>query len=121
MEPVSNIDRVVILLKQRLDERSRAARKSGAGEALAQRATGAATGLGALAALGGVDDRQLRRTFIQTLLADQFGDGLINDAQFQQVVTRVSDAIESDKSAAALVSRLVTEIRGRAVSAPAAS
>lgn len=114
MEPISNIDRVVLLLKQRLEQRSRAQRQEGA----ARRRGGSepqpgAQGITALAALAGVDERQLRRTFVQTLLADQLGADLVNDAQFQQIVSRVASAIEADADAARLLTRVLGDARAR--------
>ncbi len=110
MEPISNADRLVLLLRRKLLERSKSARggaKTKSGIAAPQ----APTGLHALAAIEGVDERPLRRAFIQSLLDDQLGPGLINDAQFQQIVTRVADAIEEDAEASSLLSRLIADLR----------
>jgi hypothetical protein len=110
MEPVSNADRLVLLLRQKLEERSRTAR----GSAKAKSNTPApaeASGVRALAAIEGTDERSLRRAIIQNLLADQFDPALINDAQFQQIVTRVTDAIEDDREASALIQRVIADLR----------
>ena len=110
MEPISNVDRIVILLRQKLEERAKAAGGSGS----AKEASGPPIlpmGIKALAALGDLDPRQLRRTFIQTLLADQLGAQLVNDAQFQQIVARVTDAIEGDSDASRLLTRLLEDLR----------
>ncbi|MDR2858128.1 MAG: hypothetical protein LBV50_09810 [Novosphingobium sp.] len=112
MEPVSNVDRVVLLLRQRLEERERV-RKGRPDQPQDAGRAPATGGLGALAAPGGIDDKTLRRTFIQTLLAEQFGKELINDAQFQQVVARVTEAIETDPVTARLLSRLLDDLRAR--------
>lgn len=112
MEPISNADRLAALLRQRLKERARteggskSARNSGSGSA----PKGAAA-VRALAAVEGVDNRQMRRTVIQHLLADQFGEQLVNEAQFQQIVTRVADAIEEDGAAAALLDTVMRDLR----------
>jgi len=110
MEPISNADRLVLLLRQKLEERSRAAR----GGARADTAVPAEpSGVRALAAMDGVDERSLRRAIIQNLLADQLDPSLINDAQFQQLVTRVTDAIEDDREASELMLRVVADLRPR--------
>ncbi len=109
MDPISNADRLVLLLRQKLRERERARTAS---SGAARPATPAEpSGVRALAAVEGGDERALRRALIQNLLADQFGPELINDAPFQQIVTRVTDAIETDPDTAALLSRLVAELR----------
>lgn len=115
MEPISNVDRVVLLLRQRLEEHERARRKAKSGaNSPADRAPNTQMGgIRALASLDGVDERGMRRAFIQTLLADQFGQSLINDAQFQQVVERVVDAIDADPATSHLLSRLLADLRAR--------
>jgi len=64
-----------------------------------------------MAAIETADEKPLRRAVIQNLLADQLGEGLLNDAQFQQIVSRVTDAIEEDRDAAELLSRVIAELR----------
>ena len=116
MDPIANVDRLVLLLRQRLLERSRASstgRTGGAPRAEATAANGL-DGVHTLASVDGVDDRQLRRALIQSVLADQFGPTLLNEAKFQQVVERVTETMEEDAGSARLLSRLVTELRATA-------
>lgn len=113
MDPVSNVDRLVLLLRQRLMERSKSEPARKAGKA-AERHAGGLDSVQALAAVENVDDRQLRRALIQNLLAEQFGAGVINEAKFQQVVDRVTETLEADTAAAGLLSRVVTELRASA-------
>jgi len=65
----------------------------------------------ALAAINDLDDHQLKRALIQNILVEQLGEGLLNDARFQQVVDRVTDTISGDAEAARLLSRLASELR----------
>lgn len=113
MDPISNADRLVMLLRQKLLERSKAAKAERGSRK--DKATGIApsepSGVKALAAVDGADEHQLRRGFIQSLLADQLGPSLINDPQFQQIVSRVAETIEEDVDASRLLSRLVAELR----------
>jgi hypothetical protein len=111
MDPVSNVDRLVLLLRQRLMERSKSEPVRKTGRAAERRGL---DNVQALAAVESVDDRQLKRALIQNLLAEQFGAGLINEAKFQQVVDRVTETLESDTAAAGLLSRVVTELRASA-------
>jgi hypothetical protein len=113
MDPISNADRLVMLLKQKLQERSKTA---GSGRSGSKAKASVATptqpsAVHALAAVDGADEGQVRRAFIQHLLADQLGPALINDAQFQQVVSRVTEAIEDDAHASRLLSRLIADLR----------
>ena len=108
MDPISNTDRIIAILRQRLRERSASAEKS-AGQG--SRPVPTPVGLAALSALDGADRLQLRRACIQALLADQLGGGLLNDAQFQQVVTRVVETICEDRTAVGLLDRVVDELR----------
>jgi len=110
MDPISNADRLALLLRQRLLDRSKTASASKA-KGADPRAAARSEGPQALARLGGLDEKQLRRALIQTLLADQFGDRLMNDARFQQVVDRVSEALDDDPDSLALVNRVLADMR----------
>lgn len=115
MDPISNTDRLVMLLRQKLQERTRATAAGGTASKQQESVpvTPEATGLEALASMNGVDDRAFRRAVIHSLLADQLGMDLINEAQFQNIVSRVTDAIESDDEASLVLGDVVTELRKR--------
>jgi hypothetical protein len=110
MDPISNVDRLVLLLRQRLSERSR----GGAGATRRDRAAAKPDAVRALDGVRDLDDRQLRRALVQNVLTDQFGAEMINEAQFQQMVDRVTETIEDDAAASALLGRLVAELRAAA-------
>lgn len=112
MDPISNVDRIAALLQQKLRERSRAADTAKSNKS-DDKSGGSLTGLAgarSIAAIDQISDRQRRRTFIQHILTEQFDPGLVNDAQFQQLVTRVTQAIEDDAESAASLSRLLVEL-----------
>lgn len=108
MDRVSNIDHVVILLRQKLMERAKTASR---GSTISGSRSHEVLGAQALSALDALDDRLLRRAVIQDVLAEQFGRSLMNDAEFQQVVERVTSALEADRDAAGLFSRVTAELR----------
>lgn len=112
MDPVSNVDRIVLLLRQKLTERAKAEKK-GTTKGQAPTASTRANAIAALVAVEGIDERQLRRSFIQSILSDQFGYELLNDARFQQVVGQVANAIEQDGQTRNLLDRLIAELRAR--------
>jgi len=113
MEPISNADRIMAILRQRL--REKAAVQPGKGRAAQgqlapQQPVG---GLAALVELKGATAVQLRHACIQALLSDQLGDGLLNDAQFQQVVAQVVTALSEDPIAARLLDRVIGDLNPR--------
>lgn len=111
MDPVSNVDGLVLLLRQRLLERSRANASPQKDRRASGRADAGVASVQALAAVEDIDDRQLKRALIQNILAEQLGRGLLNEARFQQVVDRVTDTIELDADASKLLSRLIGDLR----------
>jgi hypothetical protein len=115
MDPVSNGDRLVVLLRQRLLERSKlaSAGRKGSGRAGGEPPRTGIDNVQALA-VAGVDDRQLRRALIQNILAEQFGDDLINEAKFQQIVDRVTEGVATDTGSARLLDRIVHELKASA-------
>lgn len=114
MEPITNADRLLLILRQRLAERSKSrAVQRGQASTSGQSATGLENVI-ALAAAEGADDRQLSRALVQSILADQFGGQLINEAKFQQVVERVAETLDTDPVTRQLLAKLVQEIRDKA-------
>ncbi|MEI9997615.1 MAG: hypothetical protein WDM91_23675 [Rhizomicrobium sp.] len=111
MDPISNADRLVLLLRQKLQERAKAGSAARPGAASKGQAPAEPSAIQALAAAEDADEHTLRRAFLQNLLADQLGPDLVNDAQFQQIVSRVTQAIEDDADAARLLSRLIADLR----------
>lgn len=115
MDPVSNANRIAMMLRARLAERAKSnagARASGFGSR--ESADTARKGaVRSAEAIEGLDDRRLRRAVIEDILTDQFGTALVNDARFQQVVDRVTEAIESDADGAAVFSRVVEDLRAK--------
>ena len=70
--------------------------------------------LQALAAVDGVEDRQLGRALIQRILSEELGSDLMNEAKFQLVVDQVTDALRSEPATAGLLSRILGELRAAA-------
>lgn len=113
MEPISNIDRLVLLLRQRLQERSKMA-PSKLAQRRGERPASGLDNVQALAGVDGVDDHQLSRALVQSILVDQFGTGVINDAKFQQLIDRVTETLVEDAAASSLLARMVGELRASA-------
>ena len=112
MDPISGADHIVLLLRQRLAERARASSRDKAKSRQADDAEATQTPVvQRLASIDGVDDHQLRRALVQNLLTEQFGTSLLNDSQFQQIVGRVTDAIEEDTEASKLIMQVLSGLR----------
>jgi hypothetical protein len=98
MDPVSNVDRLVQLIRKRLEERSKAtaARKDSSVGHVQPTGRPAIPAITGKLAQAGANDALMRRTVVEQLLADQLGPALVNDARFQQIVDQVTQAMTSD-------------------------
>jgi hypothetical protein len=114
VDPIANIDQLVLVLRRRLLERSQADKAAFGKQRRPDRQASALDSVYALARIDGADDRQLRRGLIQSILAEQFGSSVINEAKFQQVVDRVVDTMEADATASKLLAVIVHELRDAA-------
>jgi hypothetical protein len=109
VEPISNADKILLVLRQRLEDRAKSQRRTaGSPAGAAKRSPFQA--IRAVAAAGNVTERQLRRLVVQSLLADQFGETLLNESRFQAVVEQVTDALSADESASRLLTRVISEL-----------
>jgi hypothetical protein len=116
MDPVSNANRIAMMLRARLQERAKAqgAGRAGRSERLGAAEAGTKGAVHSPEAIEGLDDRRLKRAVIEDILTDQFGTALLNDARFQQVIDQVTEAIEADPEGAAIFSRVVEDMRAGA-------
>jgi hypothetical protein len=110
MDPISNVDQLVLLLRQKILEKTRTTGPSTSARRNSAPAE-ATNGLRALAAIKDIDDREIDRALVQDILAGHFGRELFNEAPFQQVVTRVTEALRTDPGSSALLSRVVGDLR----------
>jgi hypothetical protein len=113
MDPVSNTNRLVRLLRQRLQDRSGVKSPTQAPSAPSVKEGGieavkAVTGQ--FARLGGKDEK-LKRTLVEQLLADQFGNTMVNEPKFQEIVDRVTLVIEADPSLSVMLGDVVLELK----------
>lgn len=112
MEPVNNVERIAVLLREKLAERSRATRGGTVAPAAGRQNTQGSS-VAALAAIGEVDERQFRRTVIQSILVNHFGKEVMNDASFQQIVEQVTAAIEADDEGRLLLDQAAGALRSK--------
>jgi hypothetical protein len=113
MDAISNADRLVRMLRQRLEERAKAKVASRTVSAAPVDARGldkvrAVTGELAGA---GAKDEQLQRALVEQLLADQFGAAMVNEPKFQQIVDRVHAIMEEDLDVGAMLKQTLFDLR----------
>lgn len=111
MDPISNVDQLVLVLRRKLLERTKTSGKGDRKTATPDRAPARLDAVYEMARLDGVDDRMLGRALIQSILADHFSPRVINEAKFQQVVDRVVDTLRDDDAGARLLANIVRELR----------
>lgn len=113
MEPISNVDRLVLVLRRRLEARTRSSAspktdRTGRDEDSGLDAVGKTQ---KLAEAAEVDDRVLRRALVQNILTEHFGSAVLNEPRFQLVVDKVVEAISEDDAGAQLLAQLTQELR----------
>jgi hypothetical protein len=113
MDAISNADRFVILLRQKLAERAQAKRPSSTSRPDANPTAGhdAVRAIAGRTARAGAEDRKLRRTIVEQLLTDRFGAALVNEARFQQIVDQVSELMASDPDLGDLFAEVMTQVK----------
>lgn len=113
MDPISSADRFVILLRQKLAERAQSKQASATTRSDAKSNTGneAVRAIAGRTARAGVEDRKLRRTIVEQLLADRFGTAIINEARFQQIIDQVSELMTADPDLGKLFADVLTQVR----------
>ena len=113
MTRITNVDQVLMLLRQQLQHMSKSERSKRSGKA-----STAATGqrrpaLGRIEAISRSDDLsedELARTLVGALLVDEFGEAVANDPKFQQLVGEVHRIIGSDTDSRRLLRDALQEV-----------
>lgn len=114
MTNIGRVDQAIILLKDRLRQLN--ARKSVsadfAGVATASHAAGAdpLQSLRELVRRGQIDQEELRRAFVRTLLADSLGAELAGSIEFQSVADEVSHLLQESDAGRALLANALAEL-----------
>ena len=86
MDPISNADKILLVLRQRLEDRAKSQKRGSGGSAGGAVRRSPLQTVQAVAATGTATERQLRRLVVQGLLSDQFDEALLNESRFQAVV-----------------------------------
>jgi hypothetical protein len=102
-----------MLLRQRLMERAKLAAKKAASSlgAVAEPPATPLSALTSLAANQGLDEHANRRAFVEHLLGTEFGDQLLNQAKFQQLVEQVTRVMETDPELSRQMTQVLSSLR----------
>ncbi|NJM51316.1 MAG: hypothetical protein HC843_10990 [Sphingomonadales bacterium] len=115
MNPVSQADHFVILLRQQLAERLRKQKTDSIQKAESRAGQERkVTPVSSAVVRSGGDDRQLRRIIVEQLLTDRFGRNLVNEAGFQAVLDQVVEQMENDPAMLQMFSNVIGEVRREA-------
>lgn len=114
MTRISNVDQMLMLLRQQLQRMSKSdkSRKSSATSSTAtQKRETAARRIEAIVQRDDLGDDDLARTLLRALLVDEFGEAAANDHKFQKLVDEVYRIIASDANARNLLDSAMKEVR----------
>ncbi len=114
MTRITNADHVLLLLRNHLErnEKSRRKRTPASGEKRPHHA-GPLERLERLAAADDLPEPEIRRALISGLLAEEFGDEIINDPNFQQIVDDVAGLLQRDPKSEKLLSAACARLVAR--------
>ncbi len=114
MTRISNVDQALMLLRQQLQQMTKADRSrrgARASHSSAQQRKSAAERIEALTRSGDLTEDELARALIGALLTDEFGDDAANDHRFRKLADEVHRIIASDTKAKALLAEALRKTR----------
>lgn len=114
MEPIAGSNRFALLLRRRLIERARLAEKGRSARTSSVERGASAPSAAPLSSIVGnkdADDPEARRILVEHLLSAGFGDQLINQAKFQQLVKQVTGVMEADPALLREMTKLLRALR----------
>lgn len=112
MTSVGKVEHAIILLKDRLRQLGEHGRTAGTQSASAQRASAGdpLQPLRELVRLGQIDEEELRRAFVRTLLADSLGEEVVGSIEFQSIADQVSRILEQSSAGRELMTQALAEL-----------
>ena len=113
MTRISNVDQVLIVLRQQLQllgKSGRSGKSAQSGVAGTERRKSAAGRIEAVMRADDLSEEDLGRTLVAALLVDEFGEGAANDPKFRMLADEVYRIIASDTQAKRLLGEALNEI-----------
>ncbi len=116
MTRISNVDQMLMLLRQqlqRMDRPDRARRGAKTAKSGTSQRQAAAQRIEALAQAGDLSEEEFSRALVGALLVDEFGEAAANDHRFQKLTDEVHRILASDPKARGLLADAVKLIGSR--------
>lgn len=114
MTRISNVDQVMLLLRQQLQRMSKTDRQQKSGKTTAAAPQRREAALGRIEEITRADELSeddLARTLVGALLVDEFGEAVANDPKFQSLIGEVHRIIAADADTKALLLEALREVR----------
>jgi hypothetical protein len=116
MTRISNVDQVMLLLRQQLQRMSKSDRQQKTGNVSAatpQRREAAVGRIEEITRADELSEDDLARTLVSALLVDEFGEAVANDPKFQSLVGEVHRIIAADADGKALLQDALKDVKKR--------
>ncbi len=116
MSRITTVDQALLLLRAELQRMAktrpaRPTRSAGADAGAGAAGVGMADRVRQLAAVESLSDEEFGRALIANLLADEFGETLVNDVRFRALASDVDRMIREDADGRAVLDRAVHQLR----------
>lgn len=114
MTRITNIDQVLMLVRQQLQQMDKSGRSRKSGKTAASAAARREPALGRIEEIsrnGDLSDDELGHTLVAALLVDEFGEPVANDPKFQQMIGEVHRIINEDTGARQILRDALREVR----------
>lgn len=102
MTRITNVDQVLMLLRQQLQQSSRTSRNARTGQTRSSSASRRQSSVDRLSTIAGLDtvsEDDVGRALIRAMLTDEFGEEVATDPRFQQIINEVHRIITTDPEA----------------------
>lgn len=109
MTRITSVDQALLLLRAHLQRTERPPRASGGPAAPAARRS-ALQRAREIAARGEASEDDLHRALIAGILLDELGGAIEDDARFQEIVTKVKEAIVADEGGRRALSKALSQL-----------
>lgn len=113
MTRITNSDQLAILLRQQIGQLLRKTTSAKGKTAKGERNQFAVSDLSRIQQIAASEEfgeSEVQRALIQSLLVEELGEGLMNEAKFQQLIDRVHAIIRDDQDSARLLKDSVRQV-----------
>ncbi len=111
MTRITNVDQALMLLRSHLQRAHQSRRPVGQNVASAERRT-ALQRVREIASQGQASEDDLQRALIASILLEELGADIEDDARFQEIVTKVKEVIMADIGSSSALSHALLQLTG---------